>query len=204
MQYTTHSDYSLPDYEAFYIKDDHIKEKSNGSTTSHSGLSLLEYESFHFDLSIDLLPPAIVTVVVGIRSFLILFEVTAAQLMLLGINLLLLSKVNAVRHNLQLLVNVNAVEGKGFSGRETPLFLTMVVQNQADMGEGSAIPIDPHHTPTIIQPSTSQPQRKQRPRKPKRKDTEIPQSSGPTTNVADEAVNEEMTVWKGLPLLLLA
>ncbi|GJU22740.1 hypothetical protein Tco_1156082 [Tanacetum coccineum] len=55
---TTHSDYSLPDYEAFYIKDDHIKEKSNGSTTSHSGLSLLEYESFHFDLSIDPLPPA--------------------------------------------------------------------------------------------------------------------------------------------------
>ncbi|GJW17357.1 hypothetical protein Tco_0024793 [Tanacetum coccineum] len=34
--------------------------------------------------------------------------------------------------------------------------------------------------------------RKQRPRKPKRKDTEIPQSSGPIDNVADEAVNEEM------------
>ncbi|GJW30949.1 hypothetical protein Tco_0047824 [Tanacetum coccineum] len=32
-------------------------------------------------------------------------------LMLLGINLLLLLKVNAARHNLQLLVNVNAVEG---------------------------------------------------------------------------------------------
>ncbi|GJS15389.1 putative ribonuclease H-like domain-containing protein [Tanacetum coccineum] len=31
-----------------------------------------------------------------------------------------------------------------------------------------------------------------RPRKPKRKDTKIPQSSGPTYNVADEAVNEEM------------
>ncbi|GKB79603.1 hypothetical protein Tco_0946498 [Tanacetum coccineum] len=76
--------------------------------------------------------------------------------------------------------------------RETPLFPTMVVQNQADMGEGSAIPTDPHHTPTIIQPSTSQPQRKQRPRKPKRKDIEIPQSSGPTDNVADEAVNKEM------------
>ncbi|GJU75325.1 hypothetical protein Tco_1272395 [Tanacetum coccineum] len=28
--------------------------------------------------------------------------------------------------------------------------------------------------------------------KPKRKDTEIPQSSGPTDNVADETVNEEM------------
>ncbi|GJS11798.1 hypothetical protein Tco_0296055 [Tanacetum coccineum] len=30
------------------------------------------------------------------------------------------------------------------------------------------------------------------PRKPKRKDTQIPQSSGPTDNVADKAVNEEM------------
>ncbi|GKC19843.1 hypothetical protein Tco_1021993 [Tanacetum coccineum] len=61
-----------------------------------------------------------------------------------------------------------------------------------EMGEGSAIPTDPHHTPTIIQPLTSQPQKKQKPRKPKRKDTKIPQSSGPTDNVADEAVNEEM------------
>ncbi|GKD29184.1 putative ribonuclease H-like domain-containing protein, partial [Tanacetum coccineum] len=57
---------------------------------------------------------------------------------------------------------------------------------------GSANPTDPHHTPTIIQPSTSQPQKKQRPRKPKRKDTQIPQTSGLTDNVADEAVNEEM------------
>ncbi|GJW26799.1 hypothetical protein Tco_0040610 [Tanacetum coccineum] len=60
------------------------------------------------------------------------------------------------------------------------------------MGEGSTNPTDPHHTPIIIQPSTSQPQKKQKPRKPKRKDTQIPQSSGPTDNVADEAVNEEM------------
>ncbi|GJY84298.1 hypothetical protein Tco_0497674 [Tanacetum coccineum] len=52
--------------------------------------------------------------------------------------------------------------------------------------------MDPHHTPTIIQPSTSQPQKKQRSRRSKRKDTEVPQPSGPTTNVADEAVNEEM------------
>ncbi|GKA14464.1 hypothetical protein Tco_0694110 [Tanacetum coccineum] len=79
---------------------------------------------------------------------------------------------------------------KGFSGRETPLFPTMVVQNQAKMGEGLAIPIDPHHTP--IQPSTSQPQKKQRSRRPKRKDTKIPQSSVPSDNVAYEAVNEEM------------
>ncbi|GKD31212.1 hypothetical protein Tco_1241990 [Tanacetum coccineum] len=57
---------------------------------------------------------------------------------------------------------------------------------------GSVMPTDPQHTPTIIQPSTSQPQLKQRSRRPKRKDTEVPQPSGPTNNVADEAVNEEM------------
>nr|GEV48191.1 hypothetical protein [Tanacetum cinerariifolium] len=45
---TTRSDYSLPDYEAFY--DDHVKEISNGSTTTHSNFSL--YDSFIFDLSI--------------------------------------------------------------------------------------------------------------------------------------------------------
>ncbi|GKF16943.1 hypothetical protein Tco_0061861, partial [Tanacetum coccineum] len=60
------------------------------------------------------------------------------------------------------------------------------------MGKGSENPTDPHHSPTIIQPSTSQPQKKQKPKKPKRKDIEVPQPSGPTDNVADEAVYEEM------------
>ncbi|GJU95466.1 putative ribonuclease H-like domain-containing protein [Tanacetum coccineum] len=61
-------------------------------------------------------------------------------------------------HTKKIFGNMRRV-GKGFSGRETPLFPTMV---------------------------------KQRARKPKRKDTKIPQSSGPTDNVANEAVNEEM------------
>ncbi|GKD84389.1 hypothetical protein Tco_1355543 [Tanacetum coccineum] len=60
------------------------------------------------------------------------------------------------------------------------------------MGEGSAMQTDPHHTPTIIQPLTSQPQKTQKPRRLKRKDTEIPQPSGLTTNVADEAINQKM------------
>ncbi|GJW74420.1 hypothetical protein Tco_0133790 [Tanacetum coccineum] len=54
------------------------------------------------------------------------------------------------------------------------------------------MPTDPHHTRIIIQPSTSQPQKKQRSRRSKRKDTKVPQLSGPITNVANEAVNEEM------------
>ncbi|GJW94458.1 hypothetical protein Tco_0174130, partial [Tanacetum coccineum] len=82
--------------------------------------------------------------------------------------------------------------GKGFSVRDRPLFPTMMVQAQQERGEGSAMPTDPQHTPTIIQPLTSQPQLKQRSRRPKRKDTEAPHPSGPTTNVTDEAVNEEI------------
>ncbi|GJR46707.1 hypothetical protein Tco_1314810 [Tanacetum coccineum] len=67
--------------------------------------------------------------------------------------------------------------------------------------EGSAMPTDPHHTPIITQPSSFQPQRKQKSRRPKEKDTEIPQSSVPSdpTNVADEAVNKEPSMkLKGL------
>nr|GEY21564.1 hypothetical protein [Tanacetum cinerariifolium] len=59
--------------------------------------------------------------------------------------------------------------GKGFSRRETPLFPTMMIQAQEDIGEGSANPTDPHHTPTIIQPSTSQPQKTKQRRKPRKK-----------------------------------
>ncbi|GJS49882.1 hypothetical protein Tco_0600003 [Tanacetum coccineum] len=40
------------------------------------------------------------------------------------------------------------------------------------MGEGLTMPIDPHHTPIITQPSSSQHQKKQKSRRPKKKDTE--------------------------------
>ncbi|GJX23173.1 ribonuclease H-like domain-containing protein [Tanacetum coccineum] len=72
------------------------------------------------------------------------------------------------------------------------IFKSMVKNLENVSGEGSVNPTDPHHTPTIIQPSTSQPQKKQKPRKPKRKDTEVPQPNGPTYNVADEAVDDSL------------
>nr|GFA97036.1 hypothetical protein [Tanacetum cinerariifolium] len=50
---TTHSDLSLPEYEAFY--DDHVNEISSGSTTTYSDSPL--YESFIFDLLINPFPP---------------------------------------------------------------------------------------------------------------------------------------------------
>ncbi|GJR42763.1 hypothetical protein Tco_1310866 [Tanacetum coccineum] len=52
---TTRSDYSLLDYEAFYLNDDHIEEKSSGSTTTHADFS--QYDLFIFDLSINPFPP---------------------------------------------------------------------------------------------------------------------------------------------------
>nr|GEV74241.1 reverse transcriptase domain-containing protein [Tanacetum cinerariifolium] len=51
---TTHSEISLPDYEAFY--DDHVKEISSSSTTTYSDSSL--YDLFIFDLLINPSPPA--------------------------------------------------------------------------------------------------------------------------------------------------
>ncbi|GJW01043.1 hypothetical protein Tco_1556294 [Tanacetum coccineum] len=83
-------------------------------------------------------------------------------------------------------------QGKDFSGRVTSLFPTKVDQAQEEMGEGSEMVTDPHHTPIITQPLSSQPQKEQKSRRPKRKDTEVPQPSDPT-NVADEAVTEEPT-----------
>nr|GEV36287.1 hypothetical protein [Tanacetum cinerariifolium] len=50
---TTHFDISLPDYEAFYFDDDHVKEISSGSTTTHSDISLSEYDSFIFEEFVD-------------------------------------------------------------------------------------------------------------------------------------------------------
>ncbi|GJX61808.1 putative ribonuclease H-like domain-containing protein [Tanacetum coccineum] len=79
-------------------------------------------------------------------------------------------------------------QGKDFSGREIPLFSSIVVHNQEEIGEGSTMPTDLHHTPIITQPSSSQPQKKYKSRRLKEKDTQVPQSSIPSdpTNVADE------------------
>ncbi|GJR74062.1 hypothetical protein Tco_0086427 [Tanacetum coccineum] len=53
---TTHSELSLPDYKAFYVDNDHFKEKSSGSTTTHVDFS--QYDSFIFDLRMISFSPA--------------------------------------------------------------------------------------------------------------------------------------------------
>ncbi|GJZ70808.1 hypothetical protein Tco_0634659 [Tanacetum coccineum] len=92
-------------------------------------------------------------------------------------------------HTKKVFANMKRKE-KGFSRRVTLLFQTMIVQAHEELGEGSEIPTDPQHIPTIIQPSTSQPQKKQ-PMRKQRKDTKVPQPSGSTEPITNEAANEE-------------
>nr|GEZ05070.1 retrovirus-related Pol polyprotein from transposon TNT 1-94 [Tanacetum cinerariifolium] len=80
--------------------------------------------------------------------------------------------------------------GKSFSRRITPLFPIMVVQSE--LGEGLTMPTDPHHTPTILQSSSSQPQEIHKSRKPIRKVTQVPQPSDPMEHVVDEAVHTKL------------
>ncbi|GJU78664.1 hypothetical protein Tco_1275734 [Tanacetum coccineum] len=77
-------------------------------------------------------------------------------------------------------------EGKGFSGRATPLFQSMIVQASKDMGEDLAAPNDSHSTPIITQPSSSKPQKKKSRRK-QRKD------SGPTELITETTHQEHVS-----------
>ncbi|GJQ96284.1 hypothetical protein Tco_0007423 [Tanacetum coccineum] len=73
---------------------------------------------------------------------------------------------------------------KGFSGRVTPLFSTMMVQVTEDIGTDSTTPTDSHSIPIITQPSSSKPQKKKSRRK-QRKD------SAPTEPTTEETTHEE-------------
>ncbi|GJZ27995.1 retrovirus-related pol polyprotein from transposon TNT 1-94 [Tanacetum coccineum] len=73
---------------------------------------------------------------------------------------------------------------KGFSGRVTPLFSTMMVQAITYMGADSATPTDSHSIPIITQPSSSKPQKKKSRRK-QRKD------NAPTEPTTKETTHEE-------------
>ncbi|GJU41311.1 hypothetical protein Tco_1194268 [Tanacetum coccineum] len=57
------------------------------------------------------------------------------------------------------------------------------------MGEGLAIPTDPHHTPTFIQPSP-QSQKTQKPRRPKKKDTSVTKQSSVSYTTKTTQANE--------------
>ncbi|GJV67791.1 hypothetical protein Tco_1483300 [Tanacetum coccineum] len=90
-------------------------------------------------------------------------------------------------HTKKVIANMKR-QGKDFSGRDTPLFPTMIVQAQEQVGEDSEVPTDSHHTPTTTEPSISKPHKIQSKRK-HRKDNENPQLNGPTKPVTDDTEN---------------
>nr|GEV28436.1 hypothetical protein [Tanacetum cinerariifolium] len=110
-------------------------------------------------------------------------EVIFEQLTLIGLEGMLTHHRIYVlpSHTKKIFRNMKRV-GKGFSGKDTPLFPTMMVQAQEEIGEGSTHPTDPHLTPTIIQPSISQPQKKKKSRKPRRQDTKIAKTQSKATS----------------------
>nr|GEX93900.1 putative ribonuclease H-like domain-containing protein [Tanacetum cinerariifolium] len=67
--------------------------------------------------------------------------------------------------------------GTGFSREITPLFATMMVQAPEEVRE---IPTDAQDTPTLTQPSSSQAQRKHKPRRKQREETKVHQEEPPT------------------------
>nr|GEW72189.1 hypothetical protein [Tanacetum cinerariifolium] len=67
----------------------------------------------------------------------------------------------------------------------------LVPAQEEELGNSLTMPFAPQHIP-IIQPSTSKPQKKQKPRKQRRQDTKLPLTSVPKETAIDEADNEEM------------
>ncbi|GKA54287.1 uncharacterized mitochondrial protein-like protein [Tanacetum coccineum] len=81
-------------------------------------------------------------------------------------------------------------------GMELELILAKTINGEVQLhalvdGEGLVMSTDPQHTPTFIQPSPL-PQKTQKPRKPKRKETQVLQPSGPTDIVINETVHKEL------------
>ncbi|GJZ70606.1 hypothetical protein Tco_0634457, partial [Tanacetum coccineum] len=86
-----------------------------------------------------------------------------------------------------------------FDGRITPLFASMLAPPVVE-GEGSGQPTEPQPAPSTTQPiikeqipvtESSSPQNTQTPRQALQEDTQLPQTSVPIPNVADEAVFKE-------------
>nr|GFB38227.1 hypothetical protein [Tanacetum cinerariifolium] len=64
-------------------------------------------------------------------------------------------------------------QGHGFSRNVTPLFKTVMVNAQEEVGEGSGLYTDSHHTPIDTQPSLSKPPKKIKPKRKQRQTTKV-------------------------------
>nr|GEV72950.1 copia protein [Tanacetum cinerariifolium] len=74
----------------------------------------------------------------------------------------------------------------------TPLFETIMVQAPEEVSKGSEVPTDTHHTPIVTQPSSSQPQKKQKSRKKQRKEIEVPHTEPQTEKSIPTTSNDPL------------
>nr|GFC85109.1 hypothetical protein [Tanacetum cinerariifolium] len=72
-------------------------------------------------------------------------------------------------HTKKIFANIRRIRA-GFSRVITPLFDTMMVQAPVYMGD---TPFETHQPPIVDQPSTSKPQKKQKPMRKQRKEVEV-------------------------------
>ncbi|GKA44502.1 hypothetical protein Tco_0737226 [Tanacetum coccineum] len=107
-----------------------------------------------------------------------------SKLMLLGINLILLATVKAKTVNEEVQLQA-LVDGKKI------IIIESTVRRDLQLEDAEGADCLPNAT-IFEQLALMGYDQKQKPRKPKRKDTQIPQSSGPTKHVADEAVYKEL------------
>ncbi|GJR94071.1 hypothetical protein Tco_0266245 [Tanacetum coccineum] len=68
---------------------------------------------------------------------------------------------------------------KGYTGKNIPLFLAMIIQGLVVQGKGSIHPVESHNTPTSA-PSTSQPPISPTSRRTTKQVSMVPQSRSPT------------------------
>nr|GFA20381.1 hypothetical protein [Tanacetum cinerariifolium] len=107
-------------------------------------------------------------------------------------------------HAKKIFANIRRM-GVGFSGVITHLFDTMMVQATANMGD---TPVKTHQPPIVDQPSTSRPQKKQKPRRKQRNEAEVSHdesedgdhvptpSSDPLPSEAKDAQSKEIDALK--------
>nr|GEV00571.1 ribonuclease H-like domain-containing protein [Tanacetum cinerariifolium] len=68
----------------------------------------------------------------------------------------------------------------------------MMVQALEEVGEGLEVPTDTHHTPIVTQPSSSQPQKKQKSRRIQRKETKVPHIEPQTEESVPTPLNDPL------------
>nr|GEV01049.1 hypothetical protein [Tanacetum cinerariifolium] len=74
-----------------------------------------------------------------------------------------------------------------------PRFVQLFVNHQLEeVGEGSEVPTDIHHTPIVTKPLSSQPQKKQKSRRKQRKETKVPHTEPQTKESVPTTSNDRL------------